>query len=208
MSECITASPYLTCFPASVDPAPFEVSRFRHAATERASEPLPDRWRGDERPLVYISFGSVAATFPPAAQVYANAVAAVRDLPARILLTTGGHDVELGDLPPSVHVETWVDEAAVLMHAAAAVGHGGAGTTLSVLAAGVPLVGVPLFGDQPFNAVRVAIAGAGVVAHIDGIRSALELVLRDRSYEEAAQRAADEMRALPPVDSFLAPYGG
>jgi hypothetical protein len=206
VSERIAASPYLTCFPASVDPATFAVTRFRHPATERTPEPLPDWWPGDDRPLVYMSFGSVAATFPPAAQVYAKAVAAAADLPARVLLTTGGNEVELGDVPPNLHVESWVDEAAVLAHASAAVGHGGAGTTLSVLAAGCPLVGVPLFGDQPYNAVCVAMAGAGVVTHLDGIRETIELVLENESYAVAARRAADEMRALPSVDGFLAPF--
>ena len=48
--------------------------RFRHPAADADSEPLPDWWPGDERPLVYVSFGSVAATFPPAAQVYSAAL--------------------------------------------------------------------------------------------------------------------------------------
>jgi UDP:flavonoid glycosyltransferase YjiC (YdhE family) len=199
----IAASPYLTCFPGSVDPAPFDVTRFRHPAAGTRATPLDDWWPGDERPLVYVSFGSVAATFPPAAQAYGRVLEAVADLPVRVLLTTGGNEVELGDVPANVHVERWVAEADVLGHASAAVGHGGAGTTLSVLAAGIPLVGVPLFGDQPFNASRVAIAGAGVVASLDGIRTAVELVLEDPAYRAAAQRASEEMRALPAVDTFL-----
>jgi hypothetical protein len=68
IAECIAASRYLTCFPAGVDPAPFPVSRFRDPAADATPEPLPDWWGGDERPLVYVSFGSVAATFPDAAQ--------------------------------------------------------------------------------------------------------------------------------------------
>jgi UDP:flavonoid glycosyltransferase YjiC (YdhE family) len=203
ISDRIAESPYLTCFPASVDPSPFDVTRFRHPATEAVAQPLPDWWPGDDQPLVYVSFGSVAATFPPAAQVYASALEAVADLPVRVLLTTGGHDVELGYVPSNVQVERWVAEPDVLAHAAAAVGHGGAGTTLSVLAAGVPLVSVPLFGDQPSNAVRVAVAGAGVVASMDEIRAGLERVLEHGSYGAAARRIADEMRALPPVDDFL-----
>jgi UDP:flavonoid glycosyltransferase YjiC (YdhE family) len=200
----IAESPYLTCFPASVDPAPFAVTRFRHPAAGTRPAPLPDWWpSGDDRPLVYVSFGSVAATFPPAAQAYGSVLAAVDDLPVRVLLTTGGNEVELGDLPSNVHVERWVAEPELLPHAAAAVGHGGAGTTLSVLAAGCPLVAVPLFGDQPHNAARVAIAGAGVVAPLDGIRAGIERVLEVNGYRATAQRIAEEMTALPAVDTFL-----
>lgn len=199
----IAQSPYLTCFPAAVDPPPFHVTRFRAPATETTPQPLPDWWPGDDRPLVYVSFGSVAATFPPAAQAYAKALEAVAGLPVRVLLTTGGNDLDLGQIPPNVHVERWVAEADVLPLASAAVGHGGSGTTLSALAAGCPMVVVPLFGDQPSNAVRVATAGLGVVAPLDGIRARLELVLENDGYRAVARRIADEMRALPPVDEFL-----
>jgi UDP-glucoronosyl and UDP-glucosyl transferase len=202
--ERIAGSPYLSCFPETIDPAPFEVSRFRHPATEASRGPLPAGVDGSDRPLVYVSFGSVAATFPPAARVYRSALDAVADLPVRVLLTTGGNDVALGEVPANVQVEKWVDEPRTLGHAAAVVGHGGAGTTLSAMAAGCPLVAVPLFGDQPANAVRVAVAGAGVVAPFDGIREGIELVLEKDGYRAEAQRVAGEMRALPAIEGFLA----
>jgi UDP:flavonoid glycosyltransferase YjiC (YdhE family) len=41
-------------------------------------------------------------------------------------------------------------------------GHGGSGSTLGALAAGVPLAVLPLFADQPQNARRGAEVGAGV----------------------------------------------
>jgi UDP:flavonoid glycosyltransferase YjiC (YdhE family) len=205
----IAASPYLTYFPPSVDPAPFEVLRLRLPAAEAEPAALPDWWPGRSGPVVYVSFGTVAATFPPAAQVYASALAAVADLPVRVLLSTGGNDVDLGDLPDNVRVERWVDEPAVLGHAAAVVGHGGTGTTLSALAAGCPLVGVPLFGDQPMNVACVAAARAGVVAPLDGIAQGIAQVLDDDRYRTAAVRAAAEMRAQRPVDEFLgAALGG
>ena len=203
LAEQVAESTFLTCWPGAVDPSPFEVVRFRHPAVDGGGKPLPDWWSGDERPLVYVSFGSVAATFPPAAQVYAAALEAVAELPIRVLLSTGGNEIELGDVPPNVHVEAWVSEPDVLAHAAAMVGHGGAGTTLSALSAGCPLVTVPLFGDQPANGVRVAVAGAGVVAPMMEIGRSIERVLEGDSYRVAARRVADEMRALPPVDDSV-----
>jgi UDP:flavonoid glycosyltransferase YjiC (YdhE family) len=200
LAERIAASPYLTCFPARLDPAPFEVERFRHPDTESHARELPDWWPGDERPLVYVSFGSVAASFPPAAAAYPEALEAVSELPVRALLTTGGNDLGLDGVPANVHVERWVHEPDVRAHASAIVGHGGSGTTLGAMAAGCPLVVVPLFGDQPQNAVRVAVAGAGVVAALAGIRAAVARVLEDDSYRAAAGRIAAEMRELPPAD--------
>jgi hypothetical protein len=85
---------------------------------------------GDERPLVYVSFGSVAASLPPAAAVYARALEAVADLPIGVLRTVG-KELELSGIPSNVHVERWVPQAQVLGRAAAVVCHGGSGTTLA-----------------------------------------------------------------------------
>ena len=94
----------------------------------------------------------------------------------------------------------------MLAGASAAVGHGGAGTTLSALAAGCPLVVVPLFADQPYNAVRVAVSGAGVASSIDQIGERIRARARRRPLSRHGPAMADEMRALPPVDDFFAGY--
>ena len=62
---------------------------------------------------------------------------------------------------------------------------------------------VPLFADQPPNAVRVGSVGAGVVASIATLRAAIERVLGDDRYRRTAEALAAEMRGLPPVDGFL-----
>ena len=203
----IAASPYLSAFPASLDRAPFPVRRYRDPDADAPARPLPDWWPGDERPLLYVSFGSVAAAFPSSAAAYASLLDAAAGLPARVLLTTG-RELELPPAPANVRVERWVPQADVLPHAAAAVSHGGSGTTLGALAAGVPLAVVPLFADQPHNAIRVAAVGAGVVATLAGVRAAAERVLADDRYRAAARRVADEMRALPPVGDVLAALAG
>jgi hypothetical protein len=148
--EPIAASRYLSCFPELLDQAPITVERYRDPAVDTPSEKLPDRWPGDDSPLVYLSFGSVAAAFASAAEAYRAAVEQLALLPVRVLLTLG-RDLELGPVPANVHVEQWVPQADVLDHADAVVCHGGSGTTLGALAYGVPLVVTPLFADQPYN---------------------------------------------------------
>jgi MGT family glycosyltransferase len=151
---------------------------------------------------VYMTFGSVVAAFPAAAAVYRQALEVLGELPVRALLTVG-RELELGDVPSNVHVEQWVPQADVLAHAALVICHGGSGTTLGALAAGRPLVVLPLFADQPFNAARAGIVGVGMVASVDTLRRAVESVLADGSFAAAAARVAREMRKLPPVDEFL-----
>ena len=76
-------------------------------------------------------------------------------------------------------------------------------TTLSALAAGCPLVGVPLFGDQPMNVASVAAAYAGVAAPLDGIRHGIELVSGRAGTARLPRRAAEE--SAPPLRSTIPP---
>lgn len=43
-------------------------------------------------------------------QVSAAALEAVAELPIRVLLSTGGNEIELGGAPSNFHMETWVAE--------------------------------------------------------------------------------------------------
>lgn len=210
-ANALRRSPYLTMFPAALedpaDPAPAHTSRFADPAWEVAPTELPDWWQGADDPLAYVSFGSVAGGLEMAAGAYHAAVEAMEGLDVRVLLTVG-RVADLDDfasVPPNVHVEAWVPQADVLAHAALVVCHGGSGTTLGSLAAGRPLVVVPLFADQPINAERVAAAGAGlaVAPEAAAIRAATEEVLAEPSYRETAEAVAAEMASQPPVDEAV-----
>jgi MGT family glycosyltransferase len=142
--------------------------------------------------------------------MYRAAIDALDGLPIRLLVTIGraADPAELGPLPPWVHVERWVPQAAVMPHARAMVGHGGAGTTLAALAGGVPQVVLPVFADQPINAERVAESGAGLALDmtpegLSRLGGAVRELLEDPSYRAAAQEVADEIAALAPVDESV-----
>lgn len=213
VAAAIASSPYLTSFPPSLDASPWpDTRRFRLAVgtTEAAPEPF-----------VYVTFGTVLAHLVEATEVYRAALQAVAGLPARVLLTVG-HAADpdsLGPVPENVQVEQWVAQDAVLERAALVVCHGGAGTTFGALAAGVPVVICPLFADQARNGRAVQDAGAGVVVagakapagglraltrdDVPALRDAIEQVLDEPRYRQAASRVAAEMAALPALDDVV-----
>lgn len=222
----LRTAPTMTMLPESFeDPdvaVPAGWRRFRAEADDadgRDPDPLPDWWppRSESQqssespdPLVYVTFGSVAAGLDFFPGFYRAVTAALADVPVRVLLTVGdaGDPEALAPLPANVHVEKWWPQRAAMAHASAMVGHGGMGTTLAGLVAGMPMVVVPLFADQPDNARRVEAIGAGITLpggpeSVGRLGDAVHSVLGDPSYRTAAGRVAEEIRRLPPASESV-----
>jgi UDP:flavonoid glycosyltransferase YjiC (YdhE family) len=65
---------------------------------------------------------------------------------------------------------------------------------------------VPMFADQPFNARLIAELGAGLIledgpSSMPALEPAVRTLLDDSRFRDRAQRIADEIGALPPVDA-------
>ena len=136
-------------------------------------------------------------------------VMALTSLPVRALVTLGpALDPSGFKAPDNVRLEKFVPHRAVLPHAAAVVSQCGLGTVMKALAHGVPLVCIPLVGDQPENAARVQALGAGVRVPGDAaparIREAIERVLNERGFRLAAQRVAKAIAGEDPVQAAVA----
>jgi UDP:flavonoid glycosyltransferase YjiC (YdhE family) len=221
LAERVFATPYITRFPASMDPSAFP-STWRYRGGGGAAAPLPRWWANDDDPLVYLTFGTVAGGESGRAPLLRDALDEISPLGVRVLVTTGpGTDPsDLGRVPANVRVRGWVDQARVLAEASVVVCHGGSGTTFGALEAGVPLVLLPLFADQPTNAALVVAAGAGVTLH-EGARSAnanaaslqsrpgrlrdaVREVLGQPRFAEAARRIGEEMAAASSPEEIIA----
>jgi UDP:flavonoid glycosyltransferase YjiC (YdhE family) len=203
----LTMAPHSLEDPSYAEPSD-RVRRFR-APAAGSSEPALDPFGDPGAPLVYLSFGTEVPSrtreyFPG---LYRDAVDALAGMGLRVLVTIGsGRDpAEVGPVPASVRIERWVPQASVMREATMMVGHGGAGSVLLALAAGVPMVLVPMFADQPFNARRVADLGAGLVVEdvLTQLQPAVRAVLDDPSYRDRSGRIADEIAALPPIDNAV-----
>lgn len=100
--------PVLTRLPAALEdpaaPSPAHTHRLRAVDRPRA---LPDWWAGDERPLVYLTFGSVAPGVGHFPGLYREAIAVLAGVDARLLVTVGEEQdpAALGPLPAGVHAE-------------------------------------------------------------------------------------------------------
>lgn len=172
-------------------------------ANARYAGPVLDAsdWRWDlpwppDQPFVLVSSST---TQQNQRDVLRRTVDALAGTGMRMLVTLGPQ-LRTDELAtaPNVVIRTWVPHAAVLPHATVFVTHAGHGSVMAGLAAGVPMVCMPMGRDQYATAERVEATGTGVTidpaASASEIRRAVEAVAADRAFRASAARFADVIR--------------
>jgi UDP:flavonoid glycosyltransferase YjiC (YdhE family) len=143
-----------------------------------------------EGPLVVVS--GTTATGVARADLLTYAIEALSGTGARVASARlGSYD---GPLPPWVTVGEG-KQTTLLDDARALVCNAGHGVLAKAISRGVPMVLVPIAGDQKENAARAARAGAGIVIPphkltAAALREATRQVLDDPSFAAAARRIA------------------
>jgi hypothetical protein len=200
----LLSSPTLSWFPRSFDLPDadgYDVRRYYDPATTPPSQVA-------DRDTIYVTLGSEAAGLPFFADVISQVVPGAREADLPVIVATGKPvPPELLGALDGVRVETWVDPEALLPRCRVVVCHAGSGTTLAALAAGVPIVAVPLFADQPHNAARIEETGVGRrVAPGPDLRDDVATATTElaKALPDGSMRLAAEMAALPPVTDAVA----
>jgi hypothetical protein len=168
---------------------------------------LTDASGDDQRPLVYVTLGTVFSD----AGILASVVEGLHDLPVRAVVTVGPHGdpSALGAQPSHVHVTRYIAQDALLPHCALVVSHAGSGTFLAALAHGLPHLCVPQAADQFLNAAACEASRVGLALMPDGVSppavaAAVELLLTDRAFRDAAVVVAGDVATMPTPDDVAA----
>lgn len=158
------------------------------------------------QPIVHASLGTVAVRL----DLLRTIVEGAADEPYTLILVTGPFNdpAALGTLPRNVRVAAYIPHSLLLPGCDALVTHAGAGSLIASINSGLPMVLVPLFGDQPANAECAAAAGAGIVLDPaaltpDAVRDAVRAVLHDGRYRTAVEALQREIEALPSHDEGI-----
>lgn len=165
---------------------------------------LPD-WLNapTQRPRIAVTLGTAVPAMEGLGPVE-RIVRVAGSVDAEFVLALGDVDTSgLGALPDNVRVTGWIPLAELLRTCAALVHHGGEGTTMTALAAGVPQLILPSGGaGRHIAAAAVQQHGAGLTAQVDDVDPALLTRLsQDQALNEAAARVRAEIDALPaPMD--------
>jgi len=158
----------------------------------RIRPPVPFPWnRLDGRRLIYASLGTVNQH----RRVFEAIAQSVAGLDAQLVLSLGGAGrvEDFSNLPGRPLVVEFAPQLDLLERAALTITHAGLNTTLESLAAGVPLVAVPINFDQFGVAARIRWTGTGDFLRLGKatpkrLKALVREVLENGRYAEAAGR--------------------
>jgi len=104
---------------------------------------------------------------------------------------TNLNSADLGPIPENTIVVPSAPQVTLLKGAVLCITHAGLNTTLESLAAGVPMVTIPIGYEQPGVAARIAYHGAGEFVEVDDltVERLFDLIQRERKNPVYRERA-------------------
>ncbi|KAG7207212.1 hypothetical protein KM043_008890 [Ampulex compressa] len=194
-------------------PMVVEVAGMHVKETDDPLSPEVQKWLDESKDgCVFFTFGSMVRieTFPePVVRRFYKAFENIA--PVRILMKVAKKEDLLPGLPKNVMTQTWFPQISVLEHpnVKAFITHGGLMSSIEAIHHGVPLIGVPLFGDQHTNIMNLASKNVAVsLGSVDELTEekltdAINTVLRNASFQESIQKLSKLFsdRLVKPIDA-------
>ncbi|XP_025931381.1 UDP-glucuronosyltransferase 1-1-like [Apteryx rowi] len=158
-----------------------------------------------EHGIVVFSLGSMVSEIPMKKAI--EITEALGSVPQTVLWRYTGEVPP--NLPKNIKLVKWLPQNDLLAHpkTRAFITHGGSHGVYEAICNAVPMVLMPLFGDQMDNAKRVETRGAGLTLNIlemtsKDISDALHAVINDKKYKENIKRLSDLHldRPIHPLD--------
>ncbi|XP_015816080.3 UDP-glucuronosyltransferase 2C1 isoform X2 [Nothobranchius furzeri] len=179
----------------------------------KPAKPLPKEMEefvqssGDDGVVIFTLGSMINNVTMEKANLIASALA---QIPQKVLWRYKGDKPET--LGANTRIYKWIPQNDLLGHpkARAFITHGGTNGIYEAIYHGVPMVGIPLFADQPDNLVHVKAKGAAVILNInfmttEDLRDAINTVINDKSYKESAMRLSriHHDRPMSPLDEAV-----
>ncbi|CAG4952911.1 unnamed protein product [Colias eurytheme] len=162
-----------------------------------------------EHGVVYISFGSVIKSSVMPDDKLQAILGAMSEFPQRFIWKWESKTKLLDE--NKLYLAKWLPQVDILGHpkTLAFLSHGGMGGTTEAIHFGVPMVAVPVFGDQPSNAAAIEESGLGVQLQIrdltkETLVAAFKKVL-DPQFKNNVKRLSKAWhdRPLSPLDTAV-----
>lgn len=166
LGQFFEASPHLNLllYPEAVKFArrhPLDPARFQYlegCVRREAPYDLPAFAANQDKPLLYVSFGSLGAGDT---ELLKRLIAALSRLPYRALVNVGDYRADYPAPPPNIHLASWFPQPSVIPQVDAVIHHGGNNSFTECLYFGKPAIVMPYVWDGHDNAMRLQETGHG-----------------------------------------------
>nr|ATN96049.1 UDP-glucuronosyl transferase 344B7 [Myzus persicae] len=160
--------------------------------------------------VVYFTFGSTVKMASLPENTKKAFMDALAQIPQRVLWK---YEDDIENLPKNVMIKKWLPQREILLHPNVKlfISHGGISGLYEAIDAGVPVLGFPLFGDQPKNVDSLVNAGMAISMNIlsvkkdEFLKNVLEL-LNNKKYMKNAKTAQKIFRDRPMSPASLVVY--
>jgi UDP:flavonoid glycosyltransferase YjiC (YdhE family) len=156
--------------------------------------------QGSKAGVIVLTFGSALKDIP--ADMLEKMLVAFAQIEQRVIMRHSG--AVPGKVPANVKMLSWLPQGDLLGHpkTKAFITHGGTNGQLEALYHAVPMITVPMFGDQPYNADRVTRKGFGVTLNKDTFTSddvllAIKKVVKEKQIQQNIRKCSEKFRSLP-----------
>ena len=181
----------------ALDPQRFQY--LEGCVRQEAPFTVPEFKANADKPLVYVSFGSLGCGDIPTLK---KLIAALGKQPVRVLANVGDNLSAYGDVPDNVILDKWFPQPSVIPQVDAVIHHGGNNTFTECLYFAKPALIMPYVWDGHDNATRVQETGHGLKMHRadwtdEELGKALHTLLHDHTMAAKLRQASATMMASP-----------
>lgn len=179
---------------------PLDPDRFQYlegCVREEKPYEVPAFKSNGDKPLLYVSFGSLGAGDT---ELMKRIIAAVSGLPYRALVNVGDYMDAYTDVPDNVHLADWYPQPSVIPQVDAVIHHGGNNSFTECLYFGKPAIIMPYVWDGHDNARRIGETGHGIGLHRydwtdSQLADALDKCINDPAIQGRLRETSAHMRS-------------
>ncbi|XP_075230316.1 UDP-glucosyltransferase 2-like [Lycorma delicatula] len=191
-------------YPMPLQPNTIQVGTLHLKPNKSLPKDLQDLMDNAKDGVIYFSLGSNMRSISlPEEKLYVF-IKAFEQFPKIKVLMKWESDVEFPNKPANVYLKKWLPQSDILAHKNLKVfiTHGGHQSRQEAVNYGVPLISIPLFYDQEWNAIKSFQEEAGLVVNFfeityDKIYQALKELLTNDKYKRNMERLSTISKDKP-----------
>lgn len=158
---------------------------------------VPEFTAHNDKPLIYVSYGSLGAGD---VELLKRMISALAKMPVRALVNVGDYMDAYQQIPENVVIDSWFPQPSVISQADAVIHHGGNNSFTECLYFGKPAIIMPYVWDGHDNATRVQETGHGIKLDRynwtdDDLTAKIEHLLSDSSMQQTLAATSNHMQS-------------